>query len=126
MLASRRILSPAAQTYARTMTQPSANPGKPLPPQIRATLETVVARVPGWLDSRPGIRAAPLEGVASLNNLNYRLTVEGADYVLRIAVDTATQHLGVRRDEEGAAAADLGTTRTRTRNGILASCHLVP
>jgi thiamine kinase-like enzyme len=86
------------------MTQPSANPGTPLPPHVRAAVDAVVARVPAWRQARRGIRVAPLEGALSLNNVNYRLTVDGADYVLRIAADTVARHLGVRRHEEGAAA----------------------
>ncbi|MDX1933476.1 MAG: choline kinase family protein [Capsulimonadales bacterium] len=48
-------------------------------------------------------RISPLSGVLSLNNANYRVDCDGISYLLRIGADTA-RHLGIRREEEIAAA----------------------
>ena len=85
---------------------PAITSPSPLDPAVQA----VVARVPLWSGAQQ-IHVAPLQdGVISLNNANYRVAVEGADYVLRIAADTAGL-LGVRREEErevATAAAQAG------------------
>jgi thiamine kinase-like enzyme len=51
----------------------------------------------------PDIKIAPLTGVISLNNTNYRVTKSGTDYLLRVGAETA-HYLGVRRTEEIEAA----------------------
>ena len=78
---------------AITITNPAS-----LDPQVHS----VVARIPLWTAARE-IHVAALQGVTSLNNANYRVAADGADYVLRIAAGTA-RFLGVRREEEREAA----------------------
>lgn len=69
---------------------------------IPSDVHDLLQRVPSFQGSRD-IDIAPLQGVVSLNNTNYRVRVDGTDYVLRYAVETA-HWLGVRRAEEQAAA----------------------
>jgi thiamine kinase-like enzyme len=74
-----------------------------------AELQAILARIP-QLQAAGEIHAAPLEGVISLNNFNYHVHVDGSDYLLRAAAETA-HYLGIRRDEElacTAAAAQAG------------------
>lgn len=67
------------------------------------------AQVPFFADAR-SLTLAPLEGVVSLNNANFRVDADGDAFLLRVGADSA-RWLGVRRDEELAAAraaADAG------------------
>jgi thiamine kinase-like enzyme len=79
------------------MTQDLGRHAAPLPPDVAA----IVERVPDWAGART-VAAAPLPDVIALNNTSYRVTVDGADYVLRVGNDTA-RFLGVRRADERAA-----------------------
>jgi thiamine kinase-like enzyme len=70
-------------------------------------LEDVVRRLPGWSE-RAEVRTEPLEG--GITNRNFRVEIDGAAYVVRLA-GADTELLGIdRRVEEAAAraAAEVG------------------
>jgi thiamine kinase-like enzyme len=70
-------------------------------------LEDVVRRLPGWSE-RAEVRTEPLEG--GITNRNFRVEIDGAAYVVRLA-GADTELLGIdRRAEEAAAraAAEVG------------------
>jgi thiamine kinase-like enzyme len=69
-----------------------------VPPEARE----LAARVPMFRTAR-SVRIVPLVDVVSLNNSNFRVTVDGTDYLLRVASDDA-RRLGIRREEELEAA----------------------
>lgn len=69
---------------------------------LPSNVQALLARIPLFAEAND-LRIAPLEGVISLNNTNYRVTVGERDYLLRVAADTA-RFLGVRREEEIEAA----------------------
>ncbi len=53
--------------------------------------------------SAQSLEIVPLSGVISLNNSNYKVLADGVAYLLRVGADSAAA-LGIRRDEEQAAA----------------------
>lgn len=74
-------------------------------------IAAILARIPALArTTEPEVQ--PLQGGQSLNNTNFLVRSSDRDeYVLRVATQTAVTHLGVRRDEEIAAAraaADAG------------------
>jgi thiamine kinase-like enzyme len=71
-------------------------------PETSSPPQELAATIPLFRDARE-IAIQPLEGVVSLNNANYRVTADGAEYVLRVA-SAGAAHLGIRRDEEREAA----------------------
>src|ERR1043166_9365215 len=76
----------------------SPQPGESLPPEIQELL----ARIP-FFRQAANLCIAPLQGVVSLNNTNYRVTTAEGEYLLRYASEDA-RYLGVRREEEREAA----------------------
>ncbi len=66
-------------------------------------LQAILARVPHF-QSNQQFHITPLQGVISLNNFNYRVSVDGSEYLLRAAAETA-HYLGIRREEEIACTA---------------------
>ena len=69
-------------------------------------LTSIIARIPAWAEAEH-IQA---ERIAGLTNANYRITVDGERFVLRVSGKN-TQHLGINRQHEVAAlktAAALG------------------
>jgi thiamine kinase-like enzyme len=71
-------------------------------------LQQIIARIPGWA----GARDLQVERIAGLTNANYRLTVDGERFVLRVSGEN-TVRLGIGRDHEraalqAAAAAGIG------------------
>jgi thiamine kinase-like enzyme len=69
-------------------------------------LTAIIARIPAW----EGVEHIQVERIAGLTNENYRLTVNGERFVLRVSGKN-TQHLGINRQHEAAAlqaAAALG------------------
>ena len=76
-----------------------------VPPDIMALAE----RIPLFA-AASDVQIAPLAGVISLNNTNYRVEAEGKSYLLRVGAETA-RLLGIRREEEiesAKAAASAG------------------
>ena len=69
---------------------------------LPAKVAALALRIPHFTDVKT-IYIEPLQNVISLNNANYRVIAEENTYVLRVASDDA-KLLGVRRDEELAAA----------------------
>jgi thiamine kinase-like enzyme len=72
---------------------------------LESELVPIFARLPGWAGAE--IQA---ERIAGLTNTNYRVTVNGEGFVLRVS-GANTQHLGINRQHEAAAlrnAAALG------------------
>ena len=66
----------------------------------------IIARVPSWT----GVENIQVDRIAGLTNANYRLTVNGERFVLRVSGKN-TQSLGINRQHEAAAlntAATLG------------------
>ena len=68
----------------------------------------IIARVPAWKDARE----VQIEHIAGLTNANYRLTVDGECFVLRVSGKN-TERLGINRSHEfaalqAAAAAGIG------------------
>lgn len=80
------------------MSTPVPADNQSLSPEVAA----LVASIPVWAGARE-IHVAPLQDVISLNNANYRVSADGAEYVLRVAAPTAAL-LGVRRNDEHNAA----------------------
>lgn len=74
------------------------NAAAAIPVEVRELAE----RVPMWANA-PAPLIVPLKGTISLNNSLYRVTTGGVDYILRYAAD-AGRYLGIRREEELAAA----------------------
>lgn len=75
------------------------------PPQIKDVLN----RIP-LFDGVEITAIAPLEGVVSLNNANYKVVANGKSYLLRLGAESA-KYLGIRREEEieaATAAANAG------------------
>ena len=73
------------------------------------TSEELRTRVPLFARATE-LSVAPLSGVTSLNNANFRAVAEGETYFVRVGSPTA-HYLGIRRDEERAAvraAAGIG------------------
>jgi len=66
-------------------------------------LQAILANMP-LFSNRGEISLAPLQGVISLNNFNYRVSLDGRDYLLRAAAETS-HYLGIRREEEIACTA---------------------
>jgi thiamine kinase-like enzyme len=71
-------------------------------------LRSIIARIPAWADLEP-IR---VESIAGLTNANYRITVNGECFVLRVSREN-TQSLGINRQHEAlvlktAAAMGIG------------------
>jgi thiamine kinase-like enzyme len=69
-------------------------------------LTAIIARIPAWA----GADHLQVERIAGLTNTNYRITVNGECFVLRVSGKN-TQHLGINRQQEAAAlktAAALG------------------
>ena len=76
-----------------------------VPPEVRA----IANRIPLFAGVSD-LHIAPLTGVISLNNTNYRVEAGGASYLLRIGSESAC-FLGIRREEEieaAQAAASVG------------------
>jgi thiamine kinase-like enzyme len=72
-----------------------------------ASVDDVIARIPGWKDD-PDLRVTPLGG--GITNLNYRIDTRGESFVLRLAGE-GTDRLGIDRRVERAAheaAASIG------------------
>lgn len=72
------------------------------------TIKNILVRVPGW----PQAHAIQAERIAGLTNANYRITVDGERFVLRVSGGN-TERLGINRDHEvaalkAAAAAGIG------------------
>ena len=72
------------------------------------TLQQIIDRIPAW-QGKPDIR---IERIAGLTNQNYRVSVDGEYFVLRISGEN-TQRLGIDRSHElaalqAAAAAGIG------------------
>ena len=65
-------------------------------------MQTLLARIPLFAGAT-NVGVAPMQGVISLNNAAYRVTVGPSVYLLRAASPTASL-LGIRRSEERAAA----------------------
>ncbi len=77
-------------------------------PKEMDTLHQVIASVPAW----QGKRDIQIDRIAGLTNQNYRITVDGERYALRISGEN-TPHLGIDRRYElaalrAAAAAGIG------------------
>jgi thiamine kinase-like enzyme len=66
----------------------------PVPAEVYA----IAGRVPGW-EGRRDLEVVPTAEGLSFNNLNYRVTVDGAEYILRVG-EPNVRHLGVRRADE--------------------------
>ncbi len=64
-----------------------------------ASLDAILARVPGWADD-PDLRVTPLGG--GITNHNFRVDSRGRSYVLRLAGE-GTDLLGIDREMEYAA-----------------------
>jgi thiamine kinase-like enzyme len=80
-----------------------------MPAPTTAELHAILGRIPA-LKNRAAIAIEPLQGVISLNNLNYCVRAGDQRYLLRAAAETASR-LGIRRSEEiacTAAAAGAG------------------
>ena len=76
---------------------------------IPENLRPVIARVAGWQNERREIRVTPLGG---LTNTNFRVSVDGEAFVLRVSGPN-TARLGIQREHEwaalqNAAAAGIG------------------
>ncbi len=72
---------------------------------LEPTLAPIFARLPAWVGAD-----IQTERIAGLTNANYRVTVNGDPFVLRVSGEN-TQHLGINRQHEAAAlryAAALG------------------
>lgn len=69
---------------------------------IPADVLALAARIPLFAGNAD-LHIAPLEGVISLNNTNYRVTAGGETYLLRIGAEN-DRLLGIRREEEIEAA----------------------
>src|SRR5512146_3152925 len=72
------------------------------------TLQSIIARIPAWKKARE----VNIERIAGLTNANYRITVDGEHFVLRVSGQN-TGKLGINRNHELAAlqaaeAAGLG------------------
>jgi thiamine kinase-like enzyme len=72
------------------------------------TIQEIIARIPAW----QGLEDIQTEQIAGLTNRNYRVTVNGERFVLRIS-GANTARLGINREHElaalhSAAAAGLG------------------
>jgi thiamine kinase-like enzyme len=73
---------------------------------INNDLTTILARIPDWA----GVEHLQVERIAGLTNTNYRITINGERFVLRVSGKN-TQRLGIDRQHEAAAlktAAALG------------------
>jgi thiamine kinase-like enzyme len=79
-------------------------------PSSPAKLQAILANIP-LFQSAVEISAVPLQGVISLNNDNYRVSVDGYEYLLRVAAETS-HYLGIRREEE------IACTVAASRAGI--------
>lgn len=58
-------------------------------------IEQIIARVPGWSQARD----LKVERIEGLTNMNFRLTVDGESYVLRVSGKN-TSRLGINRQHE--------------------------
>ena len=68
----------------------------------------IISRVPAW----EGVKEVQIERIAGLTNTNYRITVNGEHFVLRLSGQN-TERLGINRSHEhtalqAAAAAGIG------------------
>jgi thiamine kinase-like enzyme len=75
---------------------------------MNADIENIIARVPGWSKACK----VQVERIGGLTNANYRVTVNGGQYALRVSRKNSAQ-LGVDREKErsallAVAAAGLG------------------
>ncbi len=61
-------------------------------------LQTLIARIPTW----QGVSEIQVERIAGLTNANYRVTIAGERFVLRVSGHN-TAHLGINRCHEVAA-----------------------
>ena len=71
-------------------------------------LKSIINRIPAWI----GAEQVQVERIAGLTNRNYRITVNGERFVLRVSGKN-TQRLGINREHEvlalkSAAALDIG------------------
>ena len=69
-------------------------------------VKQIIARIPGWSQAR-NLKVERIEG---LTNMNYRVTVDGERYVLRVSGEN-TARLGINRSHEFVAlenAAEAG------------------
>ncbi len=69
---------------------------------IIETVHELAAAIPLFA-GESDLKIAPLKGVISLNNSNYRVEAGGRDYLLRVGSETA-HFLGIHREEEVEAA----------------------
>lgn len=86
------------------------------------TVEEIIARVPAW----QGASQVDVERIAGLTNTNYRVTVDGERFVLRVSGQNAAR-LGINRQHElaalrAASAAGIGPQVTAF---LLPEGHLV-
>lgn len=65
---------------------------------MNAKLSSILARVPDW----SGAVISSIERIAGLTNVNYRVTVDGEPFFLRVSGEN-TQRLGINRQQEYAA-----------------------
>lgn len=79
------------------MSQANASLGS-----ISPEVQEIVDRIPLFANA-PTLSVAPLEGIISLNNANYRVNVGETSYLLRVGAESA-RYLGIRREEEIEAA----------------------
>ena len=69
-------------------------------------VKQIIARIPAWI----GVKDIQIEPIGGLTNRDFRLTIGGMDYVLRISGQN-TEQLGINRKHELAAlrsAAEAG------------------
>ncbi|MBN2146657.1 MAG: phosphotransferase family protein [Anaerolineales bacterium] len=66
--------------------------------EYAAALEPILMRIPGWA----GAESLRIERIAGLTNTNYRISLDGEDFVLRVSGEN-TQRLGINRQQEAKA-----------------------
>jgi thiamine kinase-like enzyme len=64
-------------------------------------VQQIIARIPAWQNARDA-QNAQVEQISGLTNTNYRITVDGERFVLRVSGQN-TARLGINRDYELAA-----------------------
>ena len=58
-------------------------------------LQSIISEIPNWADAKE----LAIEQITGLTNTNYRITVDGEQFVLRVSGEN-TEHLGINREHE--------------------------